>query len=464
MKPWHGYLLILLMVTACSRPGGSGYEEELEFSMESPDTVVRIHPSASSFSKESNSDVSHPRRNLILMIADGGGFGTFYSAADFLTGSPTGFSFQQPDWTFVSCTTHHAQSHYDPERDWTDFQQLLVGIPDSASTATALQTGVKTLNERVNRDVDGKLLTPLAFMARKRGMSVGFVTTTEIADATPSALVGNAMSRKYGSVLFSQMLYDGMLEVMLGIGKPNQKKGRLARLGPSPADWEKLLSGELPPGWVFMKDGQDLKSYLSGKKPLPEKLVGIFPDILPPPLFPREASLEENSPTLSELTGLLFSMLQRNEAGFYALIENGQVDQANHTNDLKRCMEEMAEFHRTVEWVCAWVEKHSSWEETLLIVTADHDTGAFMGETLDANGLPTSAPQFQGRGKLPLGKYYSGDHSRMLVPVYARGRGAEKLRQEIRGTDPYMGKYWNYDGKYIDNTDIFSVMRAVLTP
>lgn len=472
MKVWnlcHWFFLFFLVMTACSKPQEAYLgEEEVEITMGSPDAEVLLPPSVQENSKsvsEAEKETSPPsRRNVILLIADGGGFGAFYSAADYLTGSPTGLFFQQPDWTFVSCATFHKKSSYEPEKDWLDFPNMNAVPPDSGSTATALNTGVKTRNGRINIGPTDERLTTLAELARERGMSVGLLTTTEIADATPAAVAGHEVERNHGPILFSQMLREGILDVMIGTGKPHQTGGRLRRYGPSPEDWEKLLSGDLPLDWVFVGDGRGLRAYLSGTTPLPKRLVGIVPEIRPRPLSFQAEFSEEASPSLGELTPLLFQMLQRNDRGFYAMIENGRVDRMNHSNDIRGVIEEMAEFCRTVEWVCDWVEKHSSWEETLVVVTADHDTGGFMGEGLDREGRPLSAPRFSGQGKLPVGKFYSMEHTKMLVPVYAKGRGAENLRRNIRGTDSYMAKYWHYDGKYIDNTDIFPVMRAVLTP
>ena len=65
-------------------------------------------------------------KNVILMIADGAGFGAFYSAADFQTGSPTGLFYQRAPWEMTSVATFHKKSFYDPERDWPDFKNYYV--------------------------------------------------------------------------------------------------------------------------------------------------------------------------------------------------------------------------------------------------------------------------------------------------------------------------------------------------
>ncbi|MBQ2620425.1 MAG: hypothetical protein IJF84_03715, partial [Thermoguttaceae bacterium] len=59
-------------------------------------------------------------------------------------------------------------------------------------------------------------------------------------------------------------------------------------------------------------------------------------------------------------------------------------------------------------------------------------------------------------------KYYYGNHTNQLVPVYVRGKDASLFEKCIRGTDPFFGKLWNYDGRYIDNTDFIQVMTYVM--
>ncbi|MDO4628921.1 MAG: alkaline phosphatase, partial [Planctomycetia bacterium] len=162
--------------------------------------------------------------------------------------------------------------------------------------------------------------------------------------------------------------------------------------------------------------------------------------------------------TLESFSGSSLEYVPKRSPGFFLMIESGAVDVANDAKDLTRCVEEMSDFNDTVSAVCAWVEKYSSWEETLLIVTADHDNGAIYGPNADAEGIPTSAPIYRGKGNLPEVRYYSDDHTKQLVPIYARGAGAELLDTLTTGTDTKMGNFWNYDGRYIDNTAIFTLM------
>jgi alkaline phosphatase len=107
-------------------------------------------------------------------------------------------------------------------------------------------------------------------------------------------------------------------------------------------------------------------------------------------------------------------------------------------------LEEQLDFDRTVATVVRWVETHSSWEETLLIVTGDHETGCLTG--------PGSDPGWQllvnrGRNQLPDMQWHSDSHTNHLIPLFAKGQGAERLLPLVRGHDPV-------HGPYVDNTAV----------
>lgn len=94
-----------------------------------------------------------------------------------------------------------------------------------------------------------------------------------------------------------------------------------------------------------------------------------------------------------------------------------------------------------------WVETNSNWRETLLIVTADHETGYLEGNfSGDRWGI------ISGRKGLPAyGTWYSTDHTNQLVPVYAKGAGTKQLLARATKTDPVRGAY-------LDNTDLANVL------
>ena len=123
-----------------------------------------------------------------------------------------------------------------------------------------------------------------------------------------------------------------------------------------------------------------------------------------------------------------------------------------HQNQLGRMVEEMQDFKRAIAAVVDWVGKHGGWEETLLIVTADHD---HMLWGPNAHMVPFDPLVDNGSGRLPSYRWLSDSHSNALVPLFARGVGAEKFTSLARSEDPFYGAY-------ADQTDVFRVIRSVL--
>ena len=122
-----------------------------------------------------------------------------------------------------------------------------------------------------------------------------------------------------------------------------------------------------------------------------------------------------------------------------------------HTNQAGRVIEQI-DFNRAVEAVVEWVETHGGWEQTLLIVTADHETGYLTGPGSDPQLLPLVS---NGVGVQPGMEFHSTGHTNSLVPFHARGAGAESFLALATGSDPLRGSY-------LDNTDIGRVIFALL--
>ena len=113
-------------------------------------------------------------------------------------------------------------------------------------------------------------------------------------------------------------------------------------------------------------------------------------------------------------------LLDQNEKGFFMMIEGSQLDDYGHFNDLDMLMQETHDFDRTIGAIYEWAARDG---ETLVIVTADHETG---GLTLVGGDLK--------EGKI-VGKFSTGDHSGVMVPVYAFGPGAEEFTGVFENTD-----------------------------
>ena len=147
-------------------------------------------------------------------------------------------------------------------------------------------------------------------------------------------------------------------------------------------------------------------------------------------------------PTMT--TGAL-NALGQDEDGFSVMIEGGAIDWSGHGNESARDIEEVQDFNKSVDAAIDWVEENSSWDETLLVVTADHETGYLSGANERSEGKFNSM-NGGGSNTLPSGhQWYSTQHTNQLVPFFFKGAGSEALRAKATHTDPVRGDY-------IDNT------------
>lgn len=370
--------------------------------------------------------------------------------------------------------------------------------PDSANTATTIGTGIKTYPGGVNVDGAGRpIRDTLASLAKGRGMLAGVVSSVPWSHATPAALGGaHHVDRGAYAEIATEMLTSGVLDLIAGGGHPGYDEDGRA-LGNAAAHEYKWVGGKavwdhlsgvrkLRPGdriagdehgaarrataedvaaldrWRLVESREDIEALAAGagNVPLPllmmprvartlqqERSAAQDPKAAPPDADPPLAGV----PTLESMTRAALHVLDDAPAGFYLMVEGGAVDWAMHDNQLGRTIEEMRDFLRAVDAAVEWVERGSGWDETLVIVTADHD---HMLWGPDAGTKPFDPLQDRGKGHVPGHRWLSTSHSASLVPVLARGAGAERLPELVRGTDPVRGPY-------VDQADIFRMITAV---
>ncbi|MEZ4485173.1 MAG: alkaline phosphatase, partial [Syntrophotaleaceae bacterium] len=171
-----------------------------------------------------------------------------------------------------------------------------------------------------------------------------------------------------------------------------------------------------------------------------------------PQAWPYAVPLLKTVPTLTEMTRAALNVLDNDADGFLLMVEGGAVDWASHANQTGRMLEEQLDFDRTVAAVVHWVETCSNWDQTLLIVTADHETGYLTGPGSDPGWQPLVG---NGRNRLPTMEWHHDNHTNSLVPLFAKGRGAEGLFPLVKGHDPVRGPY-------VDNTALAEAVLAVM--
>ncbi len=297
---------------------------------------------------------------------------------------------------------------------------------DSSSSATSMTAGIKTYNNGVNVDFAGNPVSTIAHLAQDQGFAVGAVSSVPISHATPAASYAHNVHRDDYQDLTRDMLglksvshpdspLPGM-DVVIGGGFGETRVHDGAKPSATTSD-EDNAGNNFVPGNAYLTD-QDLNtidarnggqyvtsirtSGANGKQQLHDdaklaansgkRLLGFYGNgkymgHLPfatangdfQPAIGRketaevysEADLTEN-PSLSDMTAAAITVLSQNSKGFWLMVEPGDVDWANHDNNIDNSIGAVLSGDQAVKTITDWVESHSNWNESLLIVTADH--------------------------------------------------------------------------------------------
>jgi alkaline phosphatase len=459
-------------------------------------------------------------KNVIILIADGNGFnsewaGTYYRYGEY------GKQRYQTFPVVLGCTTYSRTSKdteipadtkgYNPDVFWETIANGTQGTEftrttDSAASSTAIHGGVKTSNGKIGMTVDKKPIELISEIAVKRGKKAGTVTTVPMSHATPAGFAAHESERGNLGTIFLQMVSKtSPLSVVMGSGHPFYERGKPIKIKADEDEkartkrfncvggektWETMKSGTLNDFSVIETKSQ-FEELALGKGSIPDKVIGVVRCLgdIPPvdgdlkDVTKTREHLVKNYketdwdelPSLSTMSLAALTVLTKNNPnGFILMIEGGAIDHANHGRKIGESVLEHTGFSKAVDVVIDWVEKNSSWNETLMIITADHETGQIWGpETYNDdnnNGVYDEGDSFNdfrtvrnnGRGELPGVQYGSSGHTNALVPLYAKGIGADLFLKRIKGTDQKAAQFWNFSGQYVDDTDIFHVVKKVI--
>lgn len=398
---------------------------------------------------------------------------------------------------------------------------------DSASAGTQIASGVKSYNNSINwtnfpagagMSLQDKTIAELANFA---GYATGVVASVYFTHATPATAGGSHnINRNNLAEIGDQMLNSDVLDVILSPGHPEfDDAGQPVPYNPAnaaiiggDANWQLLDAGAHPGGWTLVESRADIEAIASGSATPPSRLLGlaqtrfslqynrpftqdwdgngVLDNPFPYPFFPaNEAQRAERQaaainpgdnsagdpfndvPTLETMTRAAINTLSAKvdigeATGIYLMVEGAHIDWAGHGHNTVRLIEEQADFDRAVEAAIAWVENNSNWQESLIIVTADHECGMLWGPNSDTIAFDPIVDN--GIGNLPGMRMNSSQHTNQLVPLYARGAGAERFAELTDGVDTmYRAMYGIQDlpgwsDEYLDITDMFVVMRDTL--
>lgn len=453
-------------------------------------------------------------KNVIVMISDGAGYNSWL-AASMYQGRVGKQVYDQTGWVTVSSTTYPLTRSekptgnleqdkslvYDPLKAWDatrtgakpdeccGYDYLKNTPTDSAAAATAMATGQKTFNNSINWTNDNEPMSGenIAEIAKAHGKAAGVITTVPWSHATPAGFGGaHNVNRGNEVEIANEMLCAPWLDVIMGAGNPDFDDNGKAKANPKKEDyayvggkrtWSLLKNGRHPAGWRLFETKQELLMLADGDFVFPPKLLctaeaastlqekrgyGDSPKQGDKVVQqkPYDVPFNDNVPSLAVLSKAAIRAMERNPNGFYLMIEGGAVDWANHENQPARSIEEQVDFVQAVEAVVAWVEKNSNWDDTLLILSADHECGLLWGP--DSDKIPFQPLVDNGSGKMPGLRHNYSSHTNSLVPIYARGKDAELFLKLIKGKDARAAAVWNISCDYVDDTDIFTVMKAAM--
>lgn len=316
-------------------------------------------------------------RNIVLMIGDGMGVGQVTAGRTY-KGSLALDKFK----TLGLLLTHAYGEQY---------------VTDSAAAATALASGIKTYNGAVGVDVDTVANETILERAEKVGKKTGIVVTCSITHATPACFVSHVANRGMYFEIAEQIsrsktdLYlGGGWGWFLPIGKGGWRKND-----------ENLIEKMQSDGFTFVATDSAFR-LLSLKKT--KRILGLFAE------NNDWGYAQVRKPSLREMTAASLQFLNSSGNGFFLMVEGSQIDWAGHNNMSEQIMVEMADFDDAIAEVVNFAEKNP---ETLVIVTADHETGGYAH-----NGGSL-------REKTIEGAFTTTHHTATMIPLFAMGPGAE---------------------------------------
>ncbi len=241
-------------------------------------------------------------------------------------------------------------------------------ITDSAAGGTALACGCKAVNGQLGLDADGNSHESLAVQMRRAGKATGIVVTKSVTDATPAAFYAHVKSRKNTAEIAQALVHAGF-DVVAGGGAADFSDEQKNILKSKCQLFELAAQGECNPAsqrgnW------------------LPERVADAL------------------------------EVLEKDKDGFFLMVEGSRIDMEGHKNNLSELVRETLDFDAAVGVVLKWMQKHP---DTLLVVTADHQTGGL--SILGGN-------KEKGEVKADFSSFL---HNGVAVPVYAAGRGADQF-------------------------------------
>ena len=320
-------------------------------------------------------------KSIILIVADGMGIGQ-HTMAYYYSGR---YAYTRFDHVGLM-TTHPADT---------------TRVTDSAASATAFASGVKTTRKVIGLNADGESVKSVLEYAQDGGMATGLISTTSITDATPAAFASHSQSRYDHEEIAKQMSVAG-IDVLFGGGRKNflgKKNGGIQDID--------LLE-------VMAAAGAQIISSLDEITTHDRPVVGLF-------ALGDMEDAPQRTPTLTQMALKAIDILDDDPDGFFIMIEEEMTDSRSHENKFEATRVHLVILNDLIEAVLAY---QSNNPQVLVLFIADHETGGWF---LEEKGDRPGKPRWTTRG-----------HTGNLVPIFASGPGSEAFDAVVDNT--FIGK------------------------
>ncbi|NCA80012.1 MAG: alkaline phosphatase [Sphingobacteriia bacterium] len=315
-------------------------------------------------------------KNIIFMIGDGMGANQVYAG---MTANGNKLNLEQCTYTGFHKT--YSASDY---------------ITDSAAGGTALACGQKTKNGMIGMSPDSVPIYSSMYAAQQNGLATGFVVTCVVAHATPAAFYAHQPSRKMYEEITLDLIHNTP-DIFIGGGRKHLENR---------SDSINLTDSLRKTGYQVAYNLEELQS-MKGSKIAGLLANGDMPDFsIRKDMLP--VSVEKAIEVLSDT-----------KKGFFLMVEGSQIDYKGHDNDAEGVVGEMIDFDKAIGKALEFAKKD---KHTLVVITADHETGSM---TLKSGDFQTGkvTAQFNTKG-----------HSGVLVPIFAYGPGSENFTGIMENT------------------------------
>lgn len=340
-------------------------------------TLLLLGASVSNWAQSPVNTETQKPKNIILLIGDGMG----------LSQVSAGFYFNEETSNFTRFN--------DIGLIRTSSSAQLV--TDSAAGATAFASGVKTYNGAVGFSNKNQPVPTIVEILSESGYATGVIATSSVVHATPAAFYAHVKSRRIYQLIADQMV-ESELDFIAGGGD---------KFFAQRTDGKNLYENFKANG--FDVHTEALPETLSDKK----QVIILADDGMP-------KMIEGRGDFLPKSTEMALDYLSKTEEGFFLMVEGSQIDWGGHDENADYLIGEQIDFDKTIGVALDFAENNG---DTLVIVTADHETGGF---TLSAKGdsYYKIDPSFATNG-----------HSATLIPVFAYGPGSEAFRGIYENTE-----------------------------